>query len=102
MAASKTKKDVTVEIGGKSYTLKMTRSAVRWGEGVGLDITLAESRPLSTLTVLFATALRGGGLIVADNKYFELADMYFDEAEDLTDVMATLIEMYSEVFRTRE
>lgn len=101
MATAKTKKDTVVEIGGKEYTLKMTRSAVRWGELRGLDIAQAESQPLNTITTLFACALRGGGLVVADSKYFELADEYFDAAGDLTDVMAMLIEMYSEVFHIR-
>lgn len=93
--------EMTVEIDGKDYTLKMTRDAVRWGEQNGLNIANMERQPMLQSTILFMTALRGGGTVVTNAKAQALADTYFDSCEDFTAVMGELAKMYAEVFHIR-
>ena len=95
------KNELTVEINGKDYTLKMTRSAIRWGESNGLDVSRIGTQPLLQPTLLFMTALRGGGTVLTNAKAQELTDAYFDSCDDFSDIVQELAEMYTEVFHIR-
>lgn len=92
----------TVTIGDKDYKIMMSRSAVRRAEQNGLDVQKLDSQPITQMTNLMAAALYGGGARLGNDKMEALVDQWFDEVDDLEELMTLLAGMYAEVFPTRE
>ena len=91
-ARLKLMKSITLNYGGKKYTLEFNRDAIRQMEGDGFVITDIETKPVSTIPELFAGAFIAHHATTAR----ETIDEMFSKTPHKGELLKKLGEMYAE------
>lgn len=74
-------KPMTIEVGGKTYTLEFSKNSVRYAEGIGLKLDEIENMPFTMLMLLFHCAFK----MHHPDMTIDDTDSVYDEIEGLTD-----------------
>ena len=84
-------KPMTIEVGGKTYTLEFSKISVRYAEEVGLELDAIDSKPFTMLMLLFHCAFK----MHHPDMTIEDTDAVYDEIEGLTDEeFKKLVDLY--------